>query len=413
MNVLFDYIEFLDKSGKVIQHLDFNETISQYLGNGFKGVRRLGENVWVGEAYGNCSLKIIPPEDAHFLRIKAAYEPLNYTMEWRELLKNVIRMGVEVNGTITDDGMYVNGTDLTKCISQRFWVSYYVLKPEDDSDGDGIPNCIKIGEKHYRALDVNPRISDPRPVKTDVNIGVYYIWGWGNKTTVWKWENGGSEYLPLLGFYDSRDPNVIDWHIKWSVEHGINIFLLPSTLGAPFEFEKEDGLMRARFLPYIKFAMVQIPYLGKDFTTLQAAENAMSYYCNNYFNHPQYFKVNEKPFVMLWRMQDTYLGKLDIKNFTSFVEKVRETARNHGYELFLVGDVMGYYPQEVHEIGVKPFNAISAYAIINAGANWTYNEKDQPYLIAPYDSMITGYIDQTRYWSELAKKLSRILFPLR
>jgi len=65
--------------------------------------------------------------------------------------------------------------------------------------------------------------------------------------------------------------------------------------------EKEDGLMRARFLPYIKFALVQMPYLGKDFTTLQAAENTMEYYCNNYFNHPQYFKVNGKPFVMLWR----------------------------------------------------------------------------------------------------------------
>ena len=32
------------------------------------------------------------------------------------------------------------------------------------------------------------------------------------------------ERTPLLGYYREGDPSVMDWQIKWVVEHGISFF---------------------------------------------------------------------------------------------------------------------------------------------------------------------------------------------
>ncbi len=302
---------------------------------------------------------------------------------------------------MTDDGLHVNGTDLTKAISQRFWINYYILKPEEDSDGDGIPNSIKIGENHYRALDTNPRILDPKPIKNSMSVGVWYITGWGLKGRSVDWSIGAS-FHSLLGNYSSNDPDVADWHIKWAVEHGINVFISPYTKPLwGWENNLEDGLLRARFLPYIKWAIMfnNEPFwpgnpFGFDPSYLDKLTNeTISYIAKNYFDSPSYFKIDNKP-LMIYNAAVYHDDIIGHEKFSKFIDEIRNITNRTGNSVYLVGDVMstwiGYdenalkHAKEV----ISSLDAVSAYAVLDAGEHWEFDEKGNVHLIKPYDTMV-------------------------
>jgi len=430
---VFDYLQFLDGNGNPVLLLDFNQSVAEYLGDGWGEPEYWGgDEGWICTAYGNCSLNINPPRDAHFIRLRAALQPVNPYTEWKELLRNAIRMGVRVNGTITDDGLHVNGTDLTKCISNRFWICHYVLKPDVDSDNDGIPNCIKIAEKHYRALDLNPRIPEPKPIKIKNNIGAFYVNFWGResntRTSDWKL---GTPFTPLIGFYRSDDPDTPDRHIKQAVEHGIKIFIMwfSDPASHPYgEWQRafEDGFLRARYIPYIKFAIsynwpppYENPkYLNRSYSKLiQHTQQCMYYVCKNWFSHPSYLRIDGRPFMMVEDADYCFWPEMGLKKFNSFIETIRDSCRNEGFDVYLVGNVMTTWTGEDRNAlehaknTILPFDAISARIILNAGEQWEYDKYGNVHLVKPYDTMVKGYVELSKWWAEQAKKYGRAFIP--
>jgi len=421
--VVFDYLQFLDADGNPVLLLDFNQSVAEYLGDGWGEPEYWGgDEGWVCTAYKNCSLNINPPKDAHFIRLRAACAPVNPYTEWKQLLRNAIRIGVRVNGTITDDGLHVNGTDLTKCISNRFWICYYILKPDADSDKDGIPNCIKIAEKHYRALDLNPRIPEPKPIKTRDNITVIatYVPIWGHHFM--KLPDVSPEIKPVVSqikslrkdgwTYDNCDPDVWGWHIKQAVEHGIKAFSL--TWGNPYwcdGFNLEGGLLRSPYVKYIKFMLMFNfePYVWKDrFHVGETAGNAAgiitSYAIRNLFDHPSYLRVEDKPAVFLFLAEAIRYSFKD--DYYAIIEAIRGNSTKLNRPIYLIGDVMvvwhGGYANEI----VKDFDAITGWLISDAGAGnyWHINEDGKRELIAPYSLMVSGYADEHAYWLRVAKR---------
>jgi hypothetical protein len=65
----------------------------------------------------------------------------------------------------------------------------------------------------------------PQPIATGrYQVGAYDFPGW---PTYEKWRvlNAFPERVPLLGYYQEGDPAVMNWQIKWAVEHGISFFV--------------------------------------------------------------------------------------------------------------------------------------------------------------------------------------------
>jgi len=140
---------------------------------------------------------------AHFLRIMAGSIGKTKYQEWNSYFKDLMSdpqgMRVYFNGNLTDK---IN-------ICPRMQISYVNLRPEADSDSDGIIN----------RLDPNPRIPEPKLVKNDVNVAVYYIVSWRQplyqKPSDWE---VGTSYHSLLGFYDCGLLVVVDYD-KNSIEY--------------------------------------------------------------------------------------------------------------------------------------------------------------------------------------------------
>ena len=432
--VRFYKLQFLDAVGNVIQTWVFNSSILPYLGRNFEKVVYTGYDDAFRDgtpyciASGNCSLKIVPPEGTHFIRLIAARSPVNYEtwhMSWVDLLKNAVRVGLKVNGTITDSGYGPKeSVDLTKCISYRPWICYLVVKPNVDSDKDGIPNCERVGNL-WMALDPNPRIPEPKPVKTkdDVDIAVYFLTSWGAngpeygtpRSSDWSL---GSLLHPLLGNYSSNDPDVADWHIKWMVEHGVKIFVNIFNIyprSAPQSFF-EDGFLRSRFLKRVRFCTLYEPYGAPEDNIhekiCKATKPAIDYICRNYFKHPQYLKIEEKPILIIQHCT-YYYGLFGKKNMTELMSLILDRIRSNGYDIFLVGNVIedNYHGRDNAAL-VKPFDAVTSYVIAHVlGYDWPKDEKGRLIVVAPYDDMVDGYVKECRFWSSIAHRYGVKFIP--
>ena len=380
--VRFDQLQFLDANGEVIE---------SYGGKLCKGER--------------CGLDLEVPQDAHFLRVIASQIPYR-EMEWKDLVENSVRVGVRVNKdgviVITDDGFGPNGIDLTKHIANRPWISYFVLKPEADSDQDGIVNCTKIADRHYRALDPNPRIPEPKPVESKYNLITMYI-SFGEEDL--KQMPRMANLRPLWKNIDGADPDVADKYIKAAVEHGIKTFYHS---GGPETPTMEDGLLRARYLPFIKFFLGDDPlWVLKNSPRYNGSfdprvvkrhfQHRLGILSRNYFDHSQYLKVNDKPAFFLMNL-DSWQSEFGSDTALEVVELLYESGEGVG-GLWLIGDSLHQLLANRNSPFVSKVDAISHYyAMFGLGK-------------FPYRELIKHTLRASEYCYNLAREKNKVYIP--
>ena len=133
-------------------------------------------------------------------------------------------------------------------------------------------------------------IPEPRPVRTEYHIGCYYFTGWSDLHH-WPKIPPLAERRPALGYYNELSPEVADWDIKWAVEHGIDHFVVLwyHHNGKQHTRFIEDALLKAKFLPHIKFCVMWCnasnpwwKFTEQDFVDIT------DYWIRNYFPHTQY-----------------------------------------------------------------------------------------------------------------------------
>jgi len=111
----------------------------------------------------------------------------------------------------------------------------------------------------------------PKPVATDVAVGVYIFPGWyrdkgrgdypyptHDEESEWRLIARRPQPRPLLGFYDDSLPEVNDWHIKWALEHGISFFAFDWYWNAGEHRllrTLEHGFLKARYARMMKFCI--------------------------------------------------------------------------------------------------------------------------------------------------------------
>ncbi len=179
----------------------------------------------------------------------------------------------------------------------------------------------------------------------------------------------GNEYLrkhldpiqtPELGKYSEKNPAVIKQHLEWCEYSGINLWVC-SWWGPGDETDQtlKNHILNHPDLSNMKIALIyetvgRIPGL-EDISNV---EPDINYIIENYFDHPNYLKINEKPVLFL------YLSR--VLSQTGILEKtikaMRETAKQAGLDLYIVGDqVFGQPPSSTDQIVL--LDAITNYDV--------------------------------------------------
>ena len=122
---------------------------------------------------------------------------------------------------------------------------------------------------HIKLYDYVPK---PDPASSDKIVAAHYYPSWtkGGNTLNHEFEDDFPypERTPLIGFYEDRNPEVVDWEIKQALEHGINCFIFcwyrkRDNVGKPVTVDAlrlgkglHEGFLKARYNPMMQFAVM-------------------------------------------------------------------------------------------------------------------------------------------------------------
>ena len=157
-----------------------------------------------------------------------------------------------------------------------------------------------------------PYIPEPKPVHKRLLVGAHHCPLWeADKIGMWTQVLKHPERTPALGFYAQENPEVSDWETKWAVEHGIDFFIYcwyRASQGGPVEMRFgsaiHDALFKSRFVDKMKFTIMwenQSRGVAGVADEQDLMENLLPFWIENYFTHPSYLKVDNKPVLFIYR----------------------------------------------------------------------------------------------------------------
>ena len=200
------------------------------------------------------------------------------------------------------------------------------------------------------------------PADKPLLIGAYWYPWYGADGRHWR---EGYRGTPLLGEYDSADDDVIDQHIAWAVEYGVDFFAASWWGRDSFE----DDVMHLRVPESerardFRFAILyESPgLLGVDNGKINlddAAKRAklvedFVYLAETYFTQPYYLRVDDRPVVFL------YLTRIFVGDVAATLDEVRAVVLDHtGQTLFIIGDEV--YWQSPSRSRLLYYDGVTAY----------------------------------------------------
>lgn len=220
------------------------------------------------------------------------------------------------------------------------------------------------------------KVPDPQPAATSYLIGALHWPGWKTGTwaaTGWSPIEPFPERKPALGWYDDSCPEVVDWEIKWALEHSISYFcyvwnrltycdgrLDPIVQPGTWGYAIHDGLFRSRFGSLFKFCIMYEyrPELG----ALQLG-GLMPYWVENYFRRPNYLKLDNKPVLFFYEWAQRYIEDLGgITKVRELLDGWRRYCVSQGFAgLYVIAEYRGNDPNVVRILKDCGFDATFAY----------------------------------------------------
>ena len=145
-------------------------------------------------------------------------------------------------------------------------------------------------------------VPEPQPVKSAVEITAIYYPGTEHMP---EWDMIAQtcpERKPLLGWYDEGNPEVIDWQIKWAVEHGISNFCVDWYWNKGYRRLEHwvKGYYKARYRKYLKWYMMYANHNQPGAHSSADQISVTKYWIDNYFKTPEYYTIDGKPVVCYW-----------------------------------------------------------------------------------------------------------------
>src|SRR5262245_11182265 len=152
-------------------------------------------------------------------------------------------------------------------------------------------------------LDREPSIPPPRPISTGTyQVGVYYFPGWPTREK-WSRLDPFPERVPLLGYYAEGDPKIMDWQIKWAVEHGVSFFVFDwywDRGRRQLEHALHGGYLNARFRSFLKFCLLWANHNPDGSSSEADLLEVLDHWIAQYFHRPEYFTIDGKPVVIIF-----------------------------------------------------------------------------------------------------------------
>ena len=212
----------------------------------------------------------------------------------------------------------------------------------------------------------NPAIDNQvlTPIADNMKIGCFY-YPWYGENRHW------DDYLgqPVLGEYNSQSVEVMDQHLHWAINHGVDFFLMSWWGKNSYEDNSLERYFDEVEIPdYFKVGILyEAPHLlGRtndgliDFnetTVIQVLKDDFEYLANTYFSRDQYLKIDRKPVVYF------YLTRIFTGDYVAKLAELRQYVSDLGFELYLIGDqVYWQSPNTDSERQLmKQFDAVSSY----------------------------------------------------
>ena len=215
-------------------------------------------------------------------------------------------------------------------------------------------------------------VPPPSPAKSKYLALMHYcpLWKVG---THYGWERIESwpERKPAVGWYDEGTPEVADWHIKYALEHGIGGFIY-CWYRADFSPEihqmighaLHDGMLKAKYLDQFKFAIMWENGCAKGVKDRDdLMNNVLPYWLDNYFTHPSYVKIDNKPLLFVWRPERVAPELSGSDTTRAVLDEMRAACRKRGLDgLWIVGCVETANEGLLQRLAQEGWDATSAYA---------------------------------------------------
>ncbi len=249
-------------------------------------------------------------------------------------------------------------------------------------------------------------------------VGAYYYPWWTHR----KWEEQPEGYLhtPQLGWYDSQTPAIIDQHIAWSVDSGID-FLSVSWWGTRWDYTPDSGGHRDRALSQLMKAIetrepldLQVCILyessgrltgngdflpgtitGDGRTNEQVLTDDFTYFADNYFGRPSYLTIGDRPIVFI------YMGERFTADWQQAMASIRQAMALRGYDPMIIGMHDFWQGPDWHKL-----------YIFDAATTYNFYTPD-PSLVPIEDNKIQheGYLAQVAKRYEAWKPIVQAMIP--
>ena len=215
-------------------------------------------------------------------------------------------------------------------------------------------------------------VPPPVPLKTgDYELWAHYCPLWKDGTHIgWKAIEPWPERKPVLGWYNEGEPAVADWHIKMMLEHGISGAVycwyrtnrnapVTQSLGHAIH----DGLLKARYLPMFKFAIMWENGCGQGCGSADdLMTNLLPFWIENYFSNPSYLRVDGKPVLYIWVPSNVTRDLGDSATVRKTFDRMRAVCRERGLGgLYLVGCVGGQDRGALQQMALEGWDASGSY----------------------------------------------------
>ncbi|MHB8481841.1 MAG: glycoside hydrolase family 71/99 protein [Nitrospiria bacterium] len=296
----------------------------------------------------------------------------------------------------------------------------------------------------------------------------YYLWYFtpegirSNQRFAGKWSEGYARALlepsqfPTLGEYVMNDPDVIETHIDWAADHGIDCFICNwegmvghrkflsenlvhilqgcsddrSLSEGKIQYSQCDStgngwdavsqgwhnngyaicnLKRMKFSALIESRLIvdTWPPTANSQECLKAFSEALIYMAENFFGSPQWQRINNRPVVYLY---EVYSWKGDKTVFSEFrecldqaVKSIHDPITEQLFEgVYLIADVLYPYPQDMERLevfdavtGYQPYPPVNSYVAENGREGWNFRGKEL-FRCAAFEEYHRKFVDWGR-----------------
>ncbi len=239
------------------------------------------------------------------------FKNLHFDLVLDDRIEKVKYVGANINDTTKCENR--NLPDIEPFIPIDLNLTFQCTEPgqhtirldlKDKSQSDKIIATIPI------KLDITPSLHLPKasyvpkpiPVKSKYQLGALYFPGWSKREAWDRIKVSEPIRKPVLGWYDEGNPEVVDWQIKWATETGIQFFLVDWywNRGSQHLDHWVKAFQQAKYRSYMKWAMMWANHNGPGSHSVEDMTVVTKFWIDNYFNTPEYYRIDDKPVVMIW-----------------------------------------------------------------------------------------------------------------